>query len=346
MPWRPRIVIPGKAIIKLTTDLQSIHSIQEQWKFSPFQLITNQFFPRWWDLWHVFSSPAPEKVLSNVISKINNVKIIEIPEQILCEVEWKGLAKYPGPPLTILPGFSLFGDLVTSKPKRDPFYAVLPVNVKSSRFVDVNGISMKRSIWQFSVPSSCLDQIINSKTLNSETEIVYNDMGRGELILDDYETSKEQEEASVKPDYVTGFDNMENANLMKRVTRLADRGKEIEFNDELLDEFDKYEKKSYSYKVEPKRFIATVDISGDVTSEKLSKAIKTIKSSINENTIINVNSYRLKLSENALKDNVVGLSLGYVKVCFNSNGEPAMAVYEMQYNSRVTNVYLDLQLVE
>ena len=129
--WRPRIIIPGKALVTISEDLRSIQSVQEQWEVSVTDIALKQFLPRWWDVLHVFSSPSPEYPPIKTIASVGKVNFIELPETVVVEVRWSGSTKYPGPPLLAVPGFSLFGFLKTSNPNKDIFYTSLPVEVQS-----------------------------------------------------------------------------------------------------------------------------------------------------------------------------------------------------------------------
>ena len=42
---------------------------------------------------------------------------------------------------------------------------------------------------------------------------------------------------------------------------------------------------------------------------------------------------------------LLGLQLWSCKACFNMKGEPAMAVYEMQYGYRLTTVQVELEML-
>ena len=129
--WRPRIIIPGKALVTISDDLRSIQSVQESWDVSVTDIALKQFLPRWWDVLHVFSSPSPEYPPIKTIASVGKVNFVELPKTVVVEVRWSGSAKFPGPPLLAVPGFSLFGYLKTSNPNRDPFYTSLPVEVQS-----------------------------------------------------------------------------------------------------------------------------------------------------------------------------------------------------------------------
>ena len=50
LPWRPRVIIPGKASLSMNTELSKITSISEKWDITPTKIFLNQvyefhFFP-------------------------------------------------------------------------------------------------------------------------------------------------------------------------------------------------------------------------------------------------------------------------------------------------------------
>lgn len=54
MPWRPRIIIPSRAVVSLSPGLERVTGVKETWELSVFDIFKEQFFPRFWDIWHVF----------------------------------------------------------------------------------------------------------------------------------------------------------------------------------------------------------------------------------------------------------------------------------------------------
>lgn len=340
LPWRPRIILPGKAAVTFTKDRQKIVSVVERWE-KPFQTILNQMLPRLWDIWHVFCSPSPEYPPRSVLETVGKVAFVELPETVNIEVRWSCDAKFPGPPLSVLPGFSLFGELRTSKPNRDPFYTVLPVEVNAGRSTCPDtGLTRKVSTWLFHVPTSMHQHVWDKALAQTVFPIAKEKRGASEGFDDKVEAADYQVGATIFK---------ENISIMKSVTNGALRGNvDIDYN--ILREFEESEKKEYYYKISPKRYVAEVSISGEVTQEKISDALKTIKSVVLEHgsrvlgRTVNMRSRDL-LTQPPSVDNespMVGLQLWNCKGCFNGKGEPAMAIYEIQYGIGSTKVYVEL----
>ena len=109
LPWRPRIIVPGRVTLTADADNTSILSVVEEWEVTIPQIIAKQALPRLWDIWHIFSTPCPEFAPSKVLGREGRVSFVEMPPSIALEATWTGPAKYPGPPLLTIPGFSLFG---------------------------------------------------------------------------------------------------------------------------------------------------------------------------------------------------------------------------------------------
>jgi len=95
MPWRPRIIIPGKLELKFDPNRQLILHIKEKWDISIQEIFTRQLPPRFWDLYHSFSSLSPETLPAKSISKFEKVEIIELPETIALEIIWTAASKFP-----------------------------------------------------------------------------------------------------------------------------------------------------------------------------------------------------------------------------------------------------------
>ena len=96
LPWRPRIIIPAVAELKISflDGKPAISSITEKWEVSPLDILFKQIPPRWWDLWHIFSSPSPEYPPIQTIKKVrNNVQVRVLPQTVFMEVQWSGAAK-------------------------------------------------------------------------------------------------------------------------------------------------------------------------------------------------------------------------------------------------------------
>ena len=109
----------------------------------------------------------------------------------------------------------------------------------------------------------------------------------------------------------------------------------------------------------------TTCTTGELDSQKISKALNEIRNSPIFSTPMKESStlrYRVKAgnsgssssssdggsSDNSsptknINDVVFGLLLLGTKACFNMKAEPAMAIYEMQYDQRVTTVFVEVE---
>lgn len=342
-PWRPRVIIPGKACV-ITKDFETIESLREKWSVSVMDIFFKQVRPRWWDIWHVFCSPCPENPPPKTLGKVGAVSFVELPTTVAIEVSWAGAAKFPGPPLLVLPAFSLFGGLKTSRPNRDTFYTVLPVEVQSSRWL-ISGQEYKRSSWIIPVPSYLQDQVLSQAQRSEYQPVPKNPDEIGEELEDDF-----VEEV----DYQIGLENLD---VMKSVTAGALRG-DVTLNKALMQEFADSERKEYRYTILPSRTIAQVDIFGEAKPEAIEAAIRSIQTAVSSSNGDLICKQPMKIkplstldSEHSNRNdevsvpgcNQLGLQLCYVKACFNPRAEPAMAIYEMQYSSRLTRVFLELE---
>eukprot|EP01038_Epipyxis_sp_PR26KG_P010024 gene10024-13480_t len=338
LPWRPRIIIPSSAIITYDSKNEKIVNISEIWELS----LTDIFFklwPRWWDAWHVFSTPSPEYPPVKQIGSLGAVSFVELPQTVALEVRWSGAAKFPGPPLSVVPGFALFGSLKTSKPNRDKFFTVLPVEVQSSRYTQPNtDEEMKRTSWVFHVPSHLHNTVFDKAKQQIKTKLAnVNDEFTGEDDLVD------------EIDYLVGLENM---STMKEVKAGAVRGGDFELNTELMAEFEAKESKEYIYRILPKRIVVQIDVKGELDTKKISEALTSIKAAVKSNgpSILRKKNVQIKSKyyDSDLPDielsPLVGLQLHYCKGCFNSKAEPAMAIYEMQYNVQLAKVFLELEV--
>ena len=344
MAWKPRIIIPARAIVTMSSDLSSVIAVKENWEVSMLTVFMKQLLPRFWDVWHVFCSPTPEYPPINDLQKVGKVSFVELPQTVCMEVRWTGSAKYPGPPLLAAPSFSLFGALRTSKPRRDPFHTVLPIEVQSGKFKDVQtGEDMKRSSWIYHVPTSLQEQIMDK----ARAETIFS-------LSDDEETDDDEgENPEAKLDYQTQLSN-DNINVMKCVTGGALRGQNIEFDGAMMRDFESKEKKEYLYKIQPKRIIAQVDIQGEADPDRITEALQLIRAAVKSDgkRIFN-REVRMRSRDydgvNSPTDDtaapLLGLQLWHSKACFNMKAEPVMAIYEMQYGYRLTRVHVELETI-
>jgi len=329
--WRPRIIIPGKIFVKLNNDCSKAVDIVEKWELSLGDIIFKQFFPRIWDIWHLLQSPVSEYPPIRQLTKIRDVSFSILPQTYCIEVIWKGGSNYPGPSILATPGFSLFGKLRTSRPNRDPIYAVLPTEVQCATFFDTKfNENMKQSSWIFHVPTQLQDQIIETAKLGTRTPIVsYDDEVEVESDLID------------EVDYQIGLDNIRSPS-----NDISIRGDGIQLDENMMADFDSKESKEYLYRYIPKRIIASIDIYGEVTQEKISKSLDSIvdvvKTNGKEIFNRNISIKGRDLNNKNDKTPMIGLQHWHCKTCFNPIAQPAMAIYEIQYSRRRTTVFVEL----
>lgn len=145
--------------------------------------------------------------------------------------------------------------------------------------------------------------------------------------------------------------NLENVSIMKSVTGGVQRG-DYDEDQELMREFVAFERLSRRYKALPRRLMAQVKVTGEVTPEKVREAVEMIKSAISSPSLQGTlppvpagKKYALQLRSDGSANPLVGFQMFGSKACFNLRGQPAMAIYEIQYDKRVTNVQVELQLV-
>jgi len=351
MPWRPRIIIPGQITLTFTDDLSSISAVKEQWDVTVVDIMTKQLPPRWWDLWHVFSSPSPERPPSWNRASVGKVEFQELPERIALEVAWSNLAQYPGPPLTVVPTMALFGKLKTSKPRRDPYYAILPVEVQSTSFITTEGKAVKQSSWVLTVPSNLQEQVYEHAKAGRVFTLPEVDMMEGGQ--GDKEESTDKDDMSVNDD-VDYMVRMENMSVMKSATGGKLRGN-FETNNEVVRAFRENQRQEYRYIIQPKRRIASTRIKGEVTSAKISEALKMVKGAIKDGgadrafgekcTIKKVQCWGQLAEAEGVTGNgsdAINLQLWHTKGCFNAKAELAMSVYEMQYGGQETSIFIEL----
>jgi hypothetical protein len=92
-----------------------------------------------------------------------------------------------------------------------------------------------------------------------------------------------------------------------------------------------------------------VDVTGEATPEKISEALKQIRAAVaadggkvlGKEVRLRNRSFDEPSTDPAQP--LLGLQLWSCKACFNMKGEPAMAVYEMQYGYRKTTVQVELE---
>ena len=343
--WKPRIIIPIETYVTTTSDFKYIASVKEKWEFSFFEIVTKQFIPRLWDIWHIIQTPVPEYPPIRALSSEGKVSFVEMPPTVCIETKCVGLNRYPGPPLSIVPGFSLFGALRTSRPNRDPIYPVMPVEVQSTSFVCPKTLEpMKQSSWIFHVPTSLQDQILDKVK-----------SGTCYAIDDNESLAEEQDDAVDEVDYEI---TIQDRGLMKSVTAGILRGN-FSYDEAKMSDYETNLKKDYTYKFLPKRVLAQTNVYGEIDLKKINDAVSLIKKAVasqgkallgGDVRIVNRDTdLELKIASNSISapsiDECVpkiGLQLWDCKGCFNPKGEPAMAVYEIQYDYKLTKIFVEL----
>lgn len=357
LPWRPRVVIHAKAVVAVSSDLTRVVSVTEIWENSVFDLFRKQVLPRLWDIWHLFASPVPEFPQPKHLGQFGKVTFAEFPPAVVYEVRWSGLAKYPGPPLQTLPGFCFIGPLQTSKPNRDPFYTVLPVETNSDSFIcPTTQREMKRTSWILPVPSQFQHLVAARAREGAVVTIPPSEVEFNDAAVDD----EDPDTVDVK------VNNLDNVNIMKSVTMGAQRGASLRFDEALVEEFVQSERTEYRYRVTPRRLFAQVDVKGEVTPAKISSALAEIRSVVRlqgqeilasriltrngapaTNLALKRRSMDTGRAENK-DDNFtpqIGLLVSNCKACFNSQGELAMAIYEIQFGGKLTRLQVELDIM-
>lgn len=352
LPWRPRIIVPGKATITVNAEGNRVLSVKDDWEVSVLNIMTKQAAPRLWDVWHIFSTPTPEYPPIKTFGRVDRkVTLVELPPTIAVETSWTGLAKFPGPPLLVMPGFALDGELRTSRPNRDPFLTTLPVESSSDSFAKEDGTAMKKNTFTMHVPTQLHSKVMGEirqtepTVMKTEAQIL---LENGETEGQDDETYESDAQVGISDEKLS---KLENISIMKSVTGGVQRG-DYDANDELVREFAASESLSRKYKALPRRLMAQVKVTGEVTPEKVKEAVDMIKTAVSTPSMQDMlpaapagKKYSLQLRSDGSANPLVGFQMFGSKACFNPRGQPAMAIYEIQYDKRVTNVQIELKLV-
>ena len=356
LPWRPRIIVPGKAIITTNTDATRVLGVSEEWETTIPKILLKQAFPRLWDIWHIFSTPGPEYPPILKLGNEGKVVFSLLPPSIALEATWTGPAKFPGPPLLTMPGFALFGELRTSRPNRDKFYCTMPVESCSDTFVDeTNGIKMKKNTFMMHVPSALHNVVAKRVETGEAFTLLTNEQQQRR----NGAAAEEQDDEAYTSDVQVGISdeklsNLENISLMKSVTGGNARG-QYDVNQEIVEEFVASEHLAYRYRSLPRRVMAQVAVKGEVTSEKVKRAVEEIKKAVQVGGgSIDIPGLEREGSSSGTRYSLrtkgggdsasplVGFQMYSTKACFNMQGEPAMAIYEIQFDKRETNVQVEL----
>ena len=154
--------------------------------------------------------------------------------------------------------------------------------------------------------------------------------------------------------------NLEKLNIMKSVTNGAQRGAGLRFDESRVQEFLAAERTDVRYRLQPRRLLARVELRGEPSADKISKALGEIRaacggglSSIADAAGLPAGT-KLRMKKRTQDDYSdpayspqVGLLVGNVKACFNSRAELAMAVYELQqFGRKETAVQVELVPVQ
>ena len=241
----------------------------------------------------------------------------------------------------------------SSAPNKDPFYTSLPVEVQSGTFTDAaTGEAYKQSTWTYHVPTALQAQVMERARSGLAVALETETDGESD---DDVEYVK---------DYQSQLGD-ENINIMASVKAGALRGEKTQFDAALMREFEEKERRSYRYKIQPARVVAQTDVVGEATPEKIAAALRAIKTAVTTegrralgrevrmrsrdlNSTTAATAATATATGAAVGDDgqpLLGLQLWGCKACFNMQGEPAMAVYEMQYGYRRTTVMVELENV-
>ena len=155
------------------------------------------------------------------------------------------------------------------------------------------------------------------------------------------------------PKKQVGFDNL---SVMRNVSLGADRGNAL-FDDAeyeaVLSDFERQQSRAYRYRMQRRRIVAEVDVKGDVDGAAITAAVAKIRAVLSAGKVaMDGRRYRVKkqtaaeaAAEGATKG-AFGLQLWSSKIGFNALAQPAIAIYEMQYSSRLTKVFVEIEPVE
>lgn len=355
LPWRPRIVIPAQANVTFSDDLSMVCSVTEIWSVSLLNIFWNQMVPRWWDVWHVFTSFVPECPPSIKIGKVGDVDIVQLPAGVVVETTWNGLAKYPGPPILTAPGFSLRGKLKSARPRREPYVATLPIEVETYRYTSASSREdTKRTIWRYRLPSSLQHKVLDKIDAGEITQITPDSLlnacsedRKGALAgSEDKDANTTMMDVNT-PEEVELQVGLDNLNIMKSVTRGVRRNSNFTLDREKAAEFESGESISFQYKLIPIRTFAVLTMRGEVNANSILKVLENMKAKL-QNPNVRVGGKLLKLRKefegNIASNPLFTLQLWDLKTCFNSEAEPAMAVYEMQYGFPSTKLLVEIEL--
>lgn len=352
LPWRPRIIIPGTVSLQTNADFTKIVDIKEQWDISLSSIFFKQVLPRFWDVWHVFSSPTPEHPPMTKIGKVGKVDFVELSPTLAYEAEWLAPSKFPGPPLLVLPGFSMFGELRTTRPRRDAFLCTLPIESFSDTFMDATSTeTYKRNYWRMHVPTQLHSLVREHAAASTKFPLLSMEQESGVQ-------KEEEDDLKMESDIQVGGGSdstaEENINVMASVKGGKQRGAEYTPNEQLVQEFINSEKLRYQYMYLPRRIMAQYSINGPVSAKDVNTAVdlitKAIQSKEAQSLLLQSRvgkgkssvGMKMKSMSTNNKSPLVGFQMFGTKAGFNMKGEPAMAVYESQYQKQLNKVQVEV----
>lgn len=371
MPWRPRIIIPGHLSLTCTagdvTDdgpssppsLTSVVAVKEKWDVSVADVLLKQLPPRAWDVWHIFSSPTPEYPPLTRAGKSGNVEFLELPETMAIEFAWSNLAKYPAPPLTVVPSFALFGQLRTSKPRRDPYFATMPVEAQSVKMTSGSGTKLKQSSWVLNVPSCLQEKVYEDALAGTVFQVPRSALMGGissggnvdTIAVSEKAEGRQQDDLAQNDSADYMVRNAENLSVMKSITGGRQRA-DFAVDVDTVRSFEEHLRCEYRYMLQPRRRVAAVTIKGEVTSAKTAEAVTSVTKAVRRGDADGVfgrSGLKVKVAQGwgaaaaHQGAEAIGFQLMHTKGCFNAKGEPAIAVYEMQYKAQETRVFVELE---
>jgi hypothetical protein len=348
LPWRPRIIIPGTATLRFSSTLSAITSIKEVWEVSLVNIFFEQMALRLWDAWNSFSSPMPEYPPVMSLGQAGGIQIFTLPETLACEATWTAANGLTGPTLLAVPDFSLFGEMQALG--KELFCCALPVEVQAARYQDpISAEQRKLSKWIFHVPTALQSKVLDAVRLGGITLQQEDSLLDGAEITADTSTLTDAD-VEVETDYVTPSFIPQPGKLMSGLTGGVWRGN-FTINETFIREYEQSQRMHTQYTHLPRRTIAAVDLTGEVSIEKINQALNKVKTVLDSGRMkVNGKLYRQK--QDISRSNMYsqyntqfGLQLFGTKLGFNNKGQPGIAIYEIQYGFRRTRLFLEIEEV-
>lgn len=358
LPWKPRVIVPCNMKLYVNPQTMLISRIEEKWDLTVLEIAVKQVSPRLWDLWHVYSSPQPEYPPISTLGKAGQVKLLELPETILFEIDWRGLAKYPGPPLAAIPSFTFIGELLKAKSRSSSsynYYTSLPVEADTTKFLDkVTGKEFKQSTWRFHVPTQ-LQHLVSEQAKSAEwqslaVESLLDDVNIDEL-LNRKTTEIEEAPSSDKFDSDLmeadpALNQLAQSLMTVKQTREFEMLNATSLLDSDIKEFEQYQQVRYRYRITPKRVIAAIDYNGRPDGKFLGEKYEALTAQLQSGEVqYQGRPVRVKRAQDPNEsDKLFGIQLWSTKMGFNDQALPAIGVYEMQYNQALNRVFVEVEL--